>query len=90
MLAYDTMFVSTQNSVANSRKGMVLVFSTSVESTIQVHHLASFLNSFAGEGAWNFALEDPDRILRIVSDDVNPSAAIELLREHGYECKELE
>lgn len=68
----------------------VLVFSTSVKSYDHVNELTPLLNSFVGNGKWNFALDDADRILRIVSADVKPVAAIDLLREHGFECKELE
>ena len=50
----------------------VLVFSTSVESRDHVDVLAPLLNSVVGDGRWNFALDDCDRILRIVSADVKP------------------
>ena len=68
----------------------VLVFSTSVESHDHVKVLTPLLNSFAGKGRWNFALDDCDRILRIVSEEVEPVEAIRLLKECGFECKELE
>ena len=68
----------------------VLVFSTSVESRDHVNELAPVLNSLVGKGRWNFALDDCDRILRIVSEDVKPIIPIRLLRDHGFECKELE
>ena len=68
----------------------VLVFSTSVHSSDHVNRLAPVLNSFAGKGRWNFALDDCDRILRILSKDVEPVEAIQLLHEFGFECKELE
>jgi hypothetical protein len=68
----------------------VLVFSTSVASARQVKALEPVLNSFVGKGKWNFALDDCDRILRIVSSDVNPSLAIQLLGSLGFTCKELE
>ena len=41
-------------------------------------------------GNWNFALDDCDHILRIVSDEVEPMNAILLLQAQGFECKELE
>ena len=50
----------------------VLVFSTSVESKDHVSKLTPLLDSFVGNGKWNFALDDADRILHIVSNDVNP------------------
>ena len=68
----------------------VLVFSTSVDSSDHVNQLAPILNSFAGNGQWNFALDDCDKVLRIISKDVEPVQAIQLLREFGFECKELE
>ena len=67
----------------------VLVFKTSVETSQHVRSLKPLLDSAAGKGKWNFALDDCDHILRIVSA-VDPAAAINLLKEHGYECSELE
>jgi hypothetical protein len=68
----------------------VLVFSTSVKSLEEVKSLAPKINSLAGKGHWNFALDDSDRILRIVSKEVEPNRAINLLKQHGFDCKELE
>jgi hypothetical protein len=68
----------------------VLVFKTSVESPQSVKTLKPMLDSVAGRGRWNFALDDCDKILRIASITVNAQAAIRLLNENGYECAELE
>lgn len=68
----------------------VLVFSTSVSSSTQVMALKPLLDSLAGNGQWNFALDDHDRVLRITSSRVKPQKAIELLRQFGYECEELD
>jgi len=67
----------------------ILVFTTSVQSFDQVKSLAPFIDSLAGKGRWNFALDDRDKILRIVSDKVKPTAAILLLKNYGYQCQEL-
>ncbi len=67
----------------------VLVFSTSVESKEDVLELTPLLNSFAGKGHWNFALDDCDHILRIVSSEVDPFATIRLMNDLGYQCREL-
>ena len=67
----------------------VLVFTTSVQSTDQVKSLAPLIDSLAGKDRWNFALDDHDKILRIVSDKVKPTAAILLLKQYGYRCQEL-
>jgi hypothetical protein len=68
----------------------VLVFKTSVQSQQAVATLAPALNSTAGNGNWNFALDDGDRILRIKSAKVPPALAIHILNESGFECVELE
>ena len=68
----------------------VLVFKTSVETHEHIKHLAPVLDSLAGCGAWNFDLSDCDRILRIVSDKVNPEAAAHVLGGFGFVCLELE
>lgn len=67
----------------------VIVFATTVQSTEQVKTLAPQINQLAGKGRWNFALDDCDKILRIVSDNLNPEDAIALLKKYGFECNEL-
>lgn len=67
----------------------VLVFTTSVQSSDQVKLLAPLIDALAGKDRWNFALDDCDKILRIVSDRVKPMAAIHLLSQFGYHCQEL-
>lgn len=68
----------------------VLVFKTSVENRDHITHLTPVLDSLAGRGAWNFDLTDCDRILRIVSDQVNPQTAMHLINSLGFMCHELE
>jgi len=68
----------------------VLVFKTSVDSIQQVKKLSPLLDSMAGQGRWNFALDDSDKILRIHSPYIRAGAAENLLQQHGFECKELE
>jgi hypothetical protein len=68
----------------------VIVFKTSVDSADQVSQLRPWLDTLAGDGCWNFALDDCDRILRVVSDSIKPQAAIRILEEHGFSCYELE
>jgi len=68
----------------------VLVFRTSITSYSSIATVAPALDAMAGHGNWNFALDDCDRILRIVSTSVDPSLAIFVMNELGYECSELE
>lgn len=68
----------------------VLVFKTSVQTVNEVRTLRPALNIIAGNGKWNFALDDCDRILRIVSKQANAQTTIRMLNEKGYQCSELE
>jgi hypothetical protein len=68
----------------------ILVFKTSVESRENVLILTPVLNKLAGDGQWNFALDDCDRILRIASGRVHADEAINLLGNYGFLCEELD
>ena len=68
----------------------VLVFKTSVQSYESVDQLKPLLDALAGKGRWNFALDDCDRILRIVSCSVRPEEAVGLLAGQGFSCRELD
>ncbi|HRG07213.1 MAG TPA: hypothetical protein PLJ08_01445 [Cyclobacteriaceae bacterium] len=68
----------------------VLVFKTSVQSPESVHKLTPVLNTLAGFNKWNFALDDCDRILRIISPTVKAQEAIQALAKNGFDCEELE
>jgi len=68
----------------------VLVFKTTVGDVESVEKLSPSLDSLVGQGQWNFALDDCDRVLRISSPDVRPEMAIRILAENGFECHELE
>lgn len=67
----------------------VLVFKTSVQSPESVSKLAPVLNILAGSNGWNFALDDCDRILRIITPTVKAHEAIQLLSNNGFDCEEL-
>lgn len=68
----------------------VLVFKTSVQTYESVNQLKPLLDVLAGKGKWNFALDDCDRILRIVSCSVRPEEAVGLLAAQGFTCWELD
>ena len=67
----------------------VMVFKTTVEDADSVQKLRPWLDSLVGHGQWNFALDDCDRVLRIVSNVIRPETAIKLLTDCGFECCEL-
>ena len=68
----------------------VLVFKTTVVDMEGIQKLRPRLDSLVGPGHWNFALDDCDKILRIISTTICPEMAIELLADCGFECFELQ
>ena len=68
----------------------VMVFKTTVETPGGVRLLKPLLDSMAGNNKWNFALDDCDRILRILSPTLAPQQVIHLLTDNGFQCTELE
>jgi hypothetical protein len=68
----------------------VLVFKTTVKDVESVKKLRPRLDSLVGQGHWNFALDDCDRILRIESTIIRPEMAIKVLADCGFECCELQ
>jgi hypothetical protein len=68
---------------------MVLVFKTNINSSHAAVELLNGLNEVAGNGSWNFDLEDCDRILRIETDiDLSLSVSA-MLAKHGVKCELL-
>lgn len=68
----------------------VLIFKTSVESKEGIQRLKPSLDALVGNGQWNFALDDCDKILRIKSQTIDAARAQKLLLDCGYACSELE
>jgi hypothetical protein len=66
-----------------------LIFKTSVETISHVRYLKMELDQLAGNGFWNFDLQDCDHILRVPSG-VKAESTINLLRKFGFNCIELE
>jgi hypothetical protein len=67
----------------------VLVFATSVKTKQEADKLAPVLNAMAGNGNWNFALDDRDKILRIISEQISSYETIQALQQQGFTCTEL-
>ncbi|HMG89462.1 MAG TPA: hypothetical protein VK589_05370 [Chryseolinea sp.] len=68
----------------------VLVFKTTVEDRESIQRIGPGLDSLVGQGHWNFALDDCDKILRIKSAAILPEMAIKVLADCGFECRELQ
>lgn len=69
---------------------MIFVFRTSVKNKLQVKKLKPHLDRILQEAAWNFDLEDCDKILRIDSKKNIMMPVINLLNRHQYSCEALQ
>ena len=67
----------------------ILVFKTSVHSLEGVRNLKPSLDLLAGQGKWNFALDDRDRILRVKATRDKLVPTVNALTNMGYVCEEL-
>jgi hypothetical protein len=67
----------------------ILVFKTDVHNEDCKKKLGAILNQQAGILQWNIALDDNDRILRIVSYVLKPQEIVTLITESGHYCHEL-
>lgn len=68
----------------------ILIFSTSVSSKEQINNIISpIFNKVAGIMQYTFDLEDSDRVLRIVGEDLIPANIELLLCGAGFSCQEM-
>ncbi len=68
---------------------MIYVFKTSVQTENEVRLLKPHLDRALAKIDWNFDLEDCDRILRADTPLENPERIVEILKQKGFECEEL-
>jgi len=69
---------------------MIFVFKTSVKTKMQVRQLQPHIDTIVPNAAWNFDLQDCDKILRIDCEDNIVLKIIHLLKVNNYCCEELE
>lgn len=68
----------------------ITIFKTSVETPGQVSRLYSALTTLPLIKQWNFDLEDCDRILRVITTELQPQAICQVLQTEGFSCEPLE
>ncbi len=66
------------------------VFKTSVATYEQSLSMQLLLNGLPSTSECNFDLEDSDKILRLISTDLQPHIVCQLLQREGYHCETME
>jgi hypothetical protein len=69
---------------------MIYVFKTSVKTKIQAKKLKPPIDQILPKAKWNFDLDDCDKVLRIDSEENIILPIINLLKNHNFDCEELE
>jgi hypothetical protein len=67
----------------------ILVFVTNVADLKAVSKIKPLLTAMLAIEDWNVDLDDCDRILRIVSNDLCPRKVESTLQTAGFDCYEL-
>jgi len=68
---------------------MIYVFKTNINSENQIRELTPYINKLFPDSAWNFDLEDCDKIFRIESKENILDAIISLFKALNFQCEEL-
>lgn len=69
---------------------MIYIFKTSVQTKKQARHLKPHIDRILPGAKWNFDLDDCDKVLRIDSEDNISLPVINTLKDHQFNCEELE
>ena len=69
---------------------MVEVFKTNVQNHIDISLLKPHINKLLKSSAWNFDLDDCDKIFRVELNKNISSEIMFLFHDYGFECRILE
>lgn len=67
----------------------IVIFKTSVQDQTDLMSIRPVMNTLFGDKNWSFALEDVDKILRVVSSVPCVAVVKQLLVDKGFFCEEL-
>ncbi|WP_133508847.1 hypothetical protein [Flavobacterium chryseum] len=65
------------------------IFKTDITKIDSNCPMQETLNKHSDILQWSVDCEDVDRVLRVVSEKLNPNAIISLVTDFGYQCQEL-
>jgi hypothetical protein len=73
-----------QQSISN-----ILVFQTKVANAAELSRLAEILDTSPAIQGWTLDQQDVDKVLRVISEELQPDDIVQLLSGHGLYCREL-
>lgn len=67
----------------------ILVFKTSLTNNSHIKKIGASLSQHPGISEWNVDLHDCDKILRVVTENINPAEIENIVSNAGHFCQEL-
>ena len=67
----------------------ILVFKTNLSNTRHIKKIGASLNMHPHIQDWNVDLHDCDKILRVVTERIEPKEVEQIVYELGHYCEEL-
>jgi cell fate (sporulation/competence/biofilm development) regulator YmcA (YheA/YmcA/DUF963 family) len=74
----------TQQTISN-----ILVFQTKVANSTEFNRLAEILDTSPEVQKWTLDQQDVDKVLRVISEELQPQDIVYLLNKNGLYCQEL-
>lgn len=68
----------------------IQVFGTNILEELDKNRVSTILSAEPKIEEWHIAMDDCDRVLRVVSHQMNAREIIALVNQCGYECRELD
>lgn len=68
----------------------ILVFKTNIQTENDKLLVQPVLDSHSCISQWNIDQQDIDCVLRVVTDTLTPQQVISVIKQHGFDCAELE
>ena len=69
---------------------MIEVFKTDVQNAAEAERIIGLLLQYYPDGRINFDLQDCDKILRVVNNEICPNQITRIIKSIGYQCEVLE
>jgi hypothetical protein len=67
----------------------ILIFKTDIKFQKDFKKIGSVLNDNPSITCWNVDRNDIDKVLRVVTTDINSTELINMVKKEGYFCEEL-
>lgn len=68
----------------------IIICRTNIRTEPDRQKIRSHLDNHPGIIKWNLDLHDIDCVLRVVSLSLDCAAVISIIRQHGFDCAELD